>query len=391
MGENHRVSSELFALTGGVQPYAWGTVDGISRMLGGEGSGQPEAEFWLGAHPVLPSRLDGAAWDDLAVWEAETGGHVPYLLKLLSVAGPLSLQAHPTNAQAAAGFAREDADGIPRDAAHRNYRDPYAKPELVVALHDGFEALCGFRLAPESVRAVQEWATIGTARVFEPWLRHLTAEDPVRAAFGWLLAGGDDVDAVVAELTALAASNPARGELVHRLATAYPGDAGVAVAVMMNHVTLSAGESLWLPAGNIHAYLRGDAVELMGPSDNVLRGGLTPKHVDPAELLRVVDAVGRPASFLPAEHVSASAVAYRPGSLPSGADVGIELIAVTADTELELDGPVIGVTVDGEFTAQTPRDSIDLPCGRAFFLSSADRLCLRGSGRLFLAAPHSDN
>ncbi|MBS1673562.1 MAG: mannose-6-phosphate isomerase, class I [Actinobacteria bacterium] len=368
--------------------YAWGRVDGVAGVLGTAGSGGPEAELWLGAHPGSPSRTAaGEPWPTLLDWERASGATLPFLLKVLVSAGPLSLQAHPTPAQAAAGFADENARGIPLDAAHRNYKDPFAKPELIVALEDGFEALCGFRPVAEIVADVDALAGSGgaaTADALAPWRERLSGSEGLRTGFSWLLDGGAPVDAAVAALVDAAAED-ARFELVTRLAAAYPGDPGIAVALMLRHVVLAAGESLWLPAGNIHAYLRGAGVELMGPSDNVLRGGLTPKHVDTVELERVLTFTASDDDHLVpvtlAEHVRS----YRPRIHASGADVPFELLAVDGDATVSLAGASIALTTDGSFALVGADAEAAVPRGTAVFVTRAAEIAVTGSGRLWIA------
>lgn len=381
------MTAHLAEIRGVVRDYAWGTPGGISRALGMPASDAPEAELWLGSHPSAPSRFHKSArWADLAAWERSEGTRVPFLLKLLSAASPLSLQAHPTPEQAAEGFAREEAAGIARDARERNYKDPHAKPELIVALEDGFEALCGFRPVAETLAVIDALAAEATdPEPFAVWRDRLAAAEGIRAAFEDLLAGGPAVQALVAQIADIAARLPGRFEPAGRIATEYPGDPGIAIALMLNHVTLRRGEALWLPAGNIHAYLCGTGVELMGPSDNVLRGGLTPKHIDIPELTRVLDFTPGPAPYLPPISLTQHAVTYRPRSLATGSDVPFELIEVTADDTVATTGPAIGLLVDGAFTIDVDGETIELERGRAVFVSDAATLGIRGSGRLFVA------
>jgi mannose-6-phosphate isomerase len=193
------------------------------------------------------------------------GARLPYLMKVLAAAAPLSLQAHPDAEQARERFA----------AGHPSYVDAYHKPELLVAMSD-FEALCGFRDPATSAAAL---STLEVPKI-EPVISALGRGD-LRAAMADLI---ELPAAVVTE----AAAAPDAPELVRRLAAAFPGDPGVLVALLLNHVTLAPGEAIWMPAGNLHAYLAGTGVEIMAASDNVLRGGLTPKHVDVPELLRVL-------------------------------------------------------------------------------------------------------
>ncbi|GAA2985797.1 mannose-6-phosphate isomerase [Microbacterium terrae] len=386
------MTATLVTIEGDIRDYAWGTPGGISRVLGRPAPDAPEAELWLGAHPSAPSRaVTGAAgWTDLAEWERSGAGRVPYLLKVLSAVSPLSLQAHPTPEQALEGFARENAEGIPIDARERNYKDPYSKPELIVALEDGFEALCGFRPVDETIAEVDALSAAATdagldEAPFARWRALLAGDDGIRAAFVWLLDGGADVEALIASVTQIAAQHPDRFELPGRLAAGYPGDPGVAAALMLNHVTLAAGESLWLPAGNVHAYLRGTGMELMGPSDNVLRGGLTPKHVDTGELGRVLDFTGGEPPHLAPVPVADSVVSYRPRSLASGADVAFELLDVSADARIETGSPAIGIVVEGEFRITGPEGTRSLERGESVFVTDAATLEVRGAGRLFIA------
>ncbi len=254
--------------------YAWGSTTAIAGLLGTTPSGAPEAELWLGAHPGSPARIldstqtDGAT--DLAHW-TETSGKLPYLLKVLAAASPLSLQAHPSSAQALAGFERENAEGLAPDSPERNYKDPFHKPEMIFALSDPFDALCGFR-EPTDGRAALERLAGGDPAVaaFAATLDGPAAE-VLRRATEWLLGGAPEVADVVDAV--VAAARDAEGvdaDTVRMLAAAFPGDPGIVLALLLNRVALGPGDALYLPAGNIHAYLRGLGIELMAASDNVL-------------------------------------------------------------------------------------------------------------------------
>ncbi len=283
--------------------YAWGSARAIADLLGTVPSGRPEAELWLGAHPGSPARIvEGAPEADLAEWAAShrPEGRLPFLLKVLAAAAPLSLQAHPTLAQAAEGFAREQAQGIPIDAAHRNYKDPFHKPELLVAVSDPFRALAGFRPVSE---ARAELAAMDDPRL-APLVERLRSDADLGAAFTWLIGRERGVDGAVAAITERAqrvADDPTASEGMRTaaiLARHYPGDPGIAISLLMHTVLLTPGEALYLPAGNLHAYVDGLGIELMAASDNVLRGGLTPKHVDVPELMSVLDARPLPVPYL---------------------------------------------------------------------------------------------
>lgn len=255
---------------GTAQHYAWGDPQAIPRLLGVEPDGRPWAEWWLGTHPSAPSTLaDGAPL-------TATHGELPYLLKVLAAAEPLSLQTHPDSLTAAAGFAREHATGILLDDPRRTYKDPFAKPELIVALTP-FEALCGFRPVERSIDLMQRVGAHDLAAALD--------RGGLPATVAGLYRG--TIDARPA-LAACASHADPQAVLATRLATQYPGDPSAAVTLLLHHLVLAPGEALYLTPGNLHAYVRGVGVEVMGPSDNVLRGGMTSKHVDVDELLRVV-------------------------------------------------------------------------------------------------------
>lgn len=305
-------------LTNAIQPYAWGSRSSIAALQGREPSDQPEAELWMGAHPGAPSRLYRRAWATLldtieadpvaelgdAVVEA-FGPRLPYLLKVLAADKPLSLQVHPTPEQARAGFDAEEARGVPRDAAERNYRDPYSKPELIVALTP-FAGLCGFRAATELAALLDELA-VPALQGFADTLAAAPDEVSVRAMLAALLRWPE------AERTALVADVATRCSLLRqgsspygstyawtaRVAVDYPGDTGVVVVLMLNLVLLEPGQAIFLQPRTLHAYLSGTGVEIMAGSDNVLRGGLTPKHIDVDELLALLDFTNGPLALTP--------------------------------------------------------------------------------------------
>ncbi len=294
-----------------VRAYAWGSRTVIPEMLGQEvPSAHPQAEMWLGAHPADSSHLvhaDGgrtSLLDALGADPKQLLGPVrcerwdstlPYLLKVLAADEPLSLQAHPSLEQAKAGFAREDAAGISRDASNRNYKDPNHKPELICALTE-LHALAGFRDPAVTVRLLRGLEVPELASHAELLAAQPDA-DGLRALFTtWITLPQAVLDVLVPALqegcVRLAGSDgefSTEARTVLELSERYPGDAGVLAALLLNRVTIEPGEALYLPAGNLHAYLNGAGIELMANSDNVLRGGLTPKHVDVPELLRVLD------------------------------------------------------------------------------------------------------
>ncbi|GGP69934.1 mannose-6-phosphate isomerase, class I [Saccharothrix coeruleofusca] len=294
-----------------VRSYAWGSRTALAEMLGREvPAPHPEAELWMGAHPGDPSRVvgpDGAVRSLLDLLAEDPrgqlgerfaqrwGGRLPFLLKVLAAEEALSLQAHPSAEQAALGFAAENAAGVPIDSPVRNYKDPSAKPELVCALTE-FHALAGFRDPHRTVKLLRALE----APDFAPYTELLAVQpdaNGLRALFTTLITLPQTaLDALLPQvLDACVLHVKERGEFdaecrtALELGEAYPGDAGVLAALLLNRIVLQPGEAIFLPAGNLHAYLHGTGVEILANSDNVLRCGLTPKHVDVPELMRVLD------------------------------------------------------------------------------------------------------
>ncbi len=258
-------------VTGVVQRYSWGDPSFIPSLLDVADDGTPWAELWLGTHPGGP-----AALDDGTALSAVTG-ELPYLLKVLAAGEALSLQTHPSRSQAEAGFAREEAAGIPRNAANRVYRDAHPKPELICALTP-FDALCGFRPIVSSAALLDGLGLTALAGR----LRAHGLPAMVRA----LYRGEVELEPIIE--TCRAHLHP-EARLVSHLADQYPHDPSVAVTLLMHRVHLAPGEAIFLGPGNLHAYLSGAGIEIMSASDNVVRGGLTVKHVDVDELLDVLD------------------------------------------------------------------------------------------------------
>ncbi|MEW1872944.1 mannose-6-phosphate isomerase, class I [Streptomyces caelestis] len=280
-----------------IRPYAWGSTTAIPRLLGAEPTGEPQAEMWMGAHPGAPSRTDRGTLVEVIDADPERelgpdtvakfGPRLPFLLKLLAAGAPLSLQVHPDLTQAKEGYADEERRGVPVTAPHRTYKDANYKPELICALTE-FDGLCGFR---DPQRAAELLAGLGVDSL-KPYVDLLHAH-PEEAALREVLTAvlTADPDEMARTVTEAAAACDRLGgpyapyaDIAHH----YPGDPGVIAAMLLNHVRLQPGEALFLGAGVPHAYLDGLGVEIMANSDNVLRCGLTPKHVDVPELLRIV-------------------------------------------------------------------------------------------------------
>ena len=288
----------VIPLTGQVRDYAWGSTTAIQHMLGAPVDGRPAAELWFGAHQDAPARVPthGTTLDALIAADPagslgqaacdRFGGQLPFLVKVLAAERPLSIQVHPTRAQAQRGYDREDEAGVARDSPRRSYRDRNHKPELICAVTE-FEALCGFRPIRQTLQLLDELALPGLRATRDL----LAGPDGLRTAFAHLLTlpdAGAVVDALGASAGATQAG-PFAGPLraVRLAAAEFPGDRGVLLTLLLNYVRLEPGEALYLDAGNVHSYLRGVGVEIMANSDNVLRCGLTGKHVDVDELLAV--------------------------------------------------------------------------------------------------------
>lgn len=290
-------------LSASVQNYSWGDAAFIAELQGRTPTGEPEAELWMGAHPKAPSRLRGsgasldqhiAADPPTALGGAAGWGALPFLKKVLAAAQPLSIQTHPDAATAASGFERENEQGIPVDSPTRTYRDPNHKPELICALTP-FDAKCGFR----AVEQTRELVACIDAPGVRPLIERLAQEgddaDVLADVLQWLLSASPEdaatLTGAVVEACVTASDGPWLTEIMwtHRFQALYPGDPGVVVALLLNHYTLEPGEALFLEAGVLHSYVQGAGIEIMANSDNVIRGGLTPKHIDTVELASVVD------------------------------------------------------------------------------------------------------
>jgi mannose-6-phosphate isomerase len=317
----------VLVLENPIQPYAWGSRTAIGDLLGRPTpSAGPEAELWIGAHPKAPSRIAGPAGlgtldraiqdDPVGLLGSDVcdrfGNELPFLLKVLAAAEPLSIQAHPNQEQARKGWARENAEGIPLDAPRRNYRDLNHKPELLCALAP-FTALKGFRPLDEVARGLEPVARPELAPEVGRLARERTPQ-ALRALFARLATlEADERGPLLKRAVAAAArrgTDPA-WRWVARLAERHPDDASVLAPLYLNLVELAPGEALFLASGELHAYLEGTALEIMANSDNVLRGGLTPKHVDVQELLSVLAFDPQPLERLKPEPIGAGEAVYR--------------------------------------------------------------------------------
>jgi mannose-6-phosphate isomerase len=375
----------LIPLTNTARDYSWGSTELLPALQGRASSGRPEAEIWFGDHPGSPAHVpDGRTLPD--VLAARGDAPLPYLVKLLAAGSSLSIQAHPSKGEAEAGFAREEAAGIPRNASSRTYRDDNHKPEIIVALSETFRALVGLRPLAQTRRLL---AVLGEPA--RPIAERLAGPDEaaaLRGVLAWVLGGtaGDEVEAVSSALvTASDDEFAAELEVLRRIAADFPGDPGIVVALLMNLVVLRRGEALYAPAGALHAYQDGLGVEVMAASDNVLRGGLTPKHVDVAELLRLVDTTPGPPPLVPP--ASADGVDLYDVGIP---DFRVRRVRTDAGASrtLAVSGPAVVVVTDGAVTLSAGSASAEIAAGSGGFLTADEaELTLRGAGETFLAEP----
>lgn len=386
-----------------IQGYAWGSATAIPELLGLPVDGAPVAEAWFGAHASAPSHVGrGRTPLDRVIAEAPVatlgddvasrfGPQLPFLLKLIAAARPLSLQVHPSIELAQEGYAREDARGVALDDPRRSYRDRNHKPELVYALTP-FEALVGFR-APRRAAEILDGVDHPTARQ----LHKIITSDPTPAGMqeAFTVLVGEATRPGPAEVHDLAQAfrsrlctgspSPRTDGAVDLLERTYPGDPGAVTAVLLNPVSLRPGEALFVPAGAVHAYLDGFAVELMANSDNVLRAGLTSKHVDIPELLRAVDCVAAPPIRIAPEHVyDATDVYYAPVD-----DFELSVTQLTAQScRLPGGGPRVVLCLEGaaELRAESG-ETLEIVAGQAAFVAACDGILgATGHGRVVQAS-----
>lgn len=372
----------LLRLTNVPRDYSWGSTALLAELEGRAPSAQPEAEVWFGDHPGDPADVVGGGTLDTV-----TGGGLPYLLKLLAAAEPLSIQVHPTLDEARAGWERESE--LPLDDPHRNYRDDNHKPELIVALSERFDALSGLRPVVETLRLLAGFDAVPGVVALRDRLS--ARRDALRDTIGWLLSGEAqaEVEGIIRGLaTASSPEFATELQVARSIAEKYPNDPGVVVALLMNHVVLRRGEAMFVGAGVLHAYLAGLGVEIMAASDNVLRGGLTPKHVDVAALLTVLDATPGPVPVL--RPAKAGGIAEY--AVPI-ADFTLRRVTVSgASVEVVVQGPTIALVTAGDVhisgTSPTSDASGRVPVGTALFADAEERhLLVSGDGEVFIASP----
>jgi mannose-6-phosphate isomerase len=380
-----------------VRPYAWGSRRGIAELQGRpfptEG---PEAELWMGAHPSAPSVVcrNGRRTTLEAVIAADPvgelgpacvarfGTRLPFLLKVLSAEVALSIQLHPSRVQAEAGFRAENERGLPPGDPARNYVDDWPKPELLCALTP-FEVLAGLR-TPKDAAGLLRALDVDQVRPLAAGLEGAVGEQVPAEALASILEWPEPgraelIGAVLAACASLAsADGPYRDacQAAVRESANHPGDLGLVAMLLMRHTVLQPGQALFMPAGGLHAYLRGTGAELLANSDNVIRAGLTRKHVDVPELLTLLDPDARVAVILPRPLAEGVEVYETPApefrlyqlDLPGGR------------LALPGSGPRILLCTEGSVVLRGESGQVSVARGESCFVSAADGV-VTGTGQ----------
>ena len=387
-----------------MQPYAWGSHTVIAELQGRSApTAQPEAELWMGAHPSAPSGIERSGHTTLdAVIAADPvgelgapcaerfGGRLPFLLKVLAAERALSIQVHPSREQAEAGYRAENERGLAPGDKARNYVDDWPKPEILCALTP-FEVLAGMRSAADAAALLR---ALGVTEL-EPVAAGLAAAggagpaaltEALAAILTWPAATSAAlVAAVTAACGRLAAQDgpyAAACAATVRVAGEHPGDLGVVASLLLRHRVLRPGQAVFLPAGGLHAYLHGTGIELLANSDNVVRAGLTGKHIDVPELLKLTD----PAVDVPviAPRALADGVAVYDSPAPEfrlfRAEPG------PAEITLPADGARLVLCTESTVTLRTAQTTLKAGRGESCFVSAADgAVTASGPGVIYFA------
>lgn len=381
-------------MNNGVQNYAWGSTDALTKLYGiANPDGKPMAELWMGAHPKSSSYVNNAEGQEISLRAqisanlehelgkkvAERFGELPFLFKVLCADQPLSIQVHPSKRAAEMGFAKENAAGIPLDAAERNYKDPNHKPELVYALTP-FQAMNGFRELSDIVSLLQPVS--GANPHIAEFLTHPDV-DHLRTLFAGLLSLEGE-----AKLLALgvlkSALNNQKGQpwdTIRSISEFYPDDSGLFSPLLLNVVTLQPGEGMFLYAETPHAYLSGVSLEVMANSDNVLRAGLTPKYIDVPELLENLKFTAKPASELLTTPVKHGDELNFPIPVEDFA-FSIHSLSATEQTLAQQSAAIV-FCIEGQAVLTKGEETLMLKPGESCYLSASESpVNVSGNGRI---------
>ncbi|HAS6071030.1 TPA: mannose-6-phosphate isomerase, class I [Vibrio vulnificus] len=394
----------FFKLDNPVKNYEWGSKTAIQSLFGIDNpNGEPQAEIWMGAHPngcstvsidgesVLLSKLIQSNQEGiLSKATAEQFGELPYLFKVLAAGQALSIQVHPSKEEAEVGFAREEAQGIDRSAAQRNYRDPNHKPELVYALTP-YQAMNGFRAFDDILARFTHMVCAVHMPTVQALLEVFKANKTsygLEAFFTGLLSlqGDDKLQSLAALLEYVKLHQKQDLEddlcsLVLELAQSYPSDIGLFAPFMLNVLTLKPGQAMYLDARTPHAYLKGAGLEIMANSDNVLRAGLTPKHIDVDELAKCTLFEEKPVELLLCQPETDGYYHHYPISVP---DFNFDCFMQADDTVVQLRSAEILFAIDCDATlSHKSGEKITITKGESVFIPAyAQEYTLSSKGRV---------
>jgi mannose-6-phosphate isomerase len=394
------------------QPYAWGSHTAIAELQGRPvPTEQPEAELWMGAHPSAPSgvrRPAGATTLDKVISAdpprelgpaaaARFGGRLPFLLKVLAAETALSIQVHPSREQAEDGYRAETGRGLAPGDKSRNYVDDWPKPELLCAL-TAFEVLAGLR-APADAAALLRTLDVAALAPLAAELGATADPAVLTRALAAILTWPDGqradlLGAVLATCARVAADGKseyaAACAAAVRLDAEHPGDLGIVASLLLRHAVLAPGTAVFMPAGGLHAYLHGTGVELLANSDNVVRAGLTGKHVDVAELLKLTD----PAAAVPViePQPAGDGLCAYVSPAPEFRLYRAELKAGQVTPLPGAGGARIVLCTGGTATLRTATGALSLPRGESCYLSASDgAVSAAGPASLFIAGTGVDS
>ena len=381
-------------LINSVQNYAWGSKTALTDLYGiANPNNLPMAELWMGAHPKSSSKIEDASGQARSLRDvidadkaallgdkvAQRFGELPFLFKVLCAEQPLSIQVHPNKQASEIGFAKENAAGIPLDAAERNYKDPNHKPELVFALTP-FLAMNAFREFSEIISLLQPVA--GANNAIAHFLENPNAEALSQLFASLLNMQGEEKSHALAVLKAALDSQQGEPwETIRLIAQFYPDDSGLFSPLLLNVVKLNPGEAMFLFAETPHAYLQGVALEVMANSDNVLRAGLTPKYIDIPELVANVKFVAKPAAELLTQPVKNGAELDFPIPVE---DFAFSLHDLRqTETTIAQESAAILFCVEGEATLHKGEQHLVLKPGESAFVAANESpVSVSGTGRL---------
>lgn len=385
----------LLKLQNDALDYAWGSTTLISEYFGITPTNRPMAEIWFGTHDGSPTKVVGSQLSlQQTLKHDQRADRLPFLLKILAAEAPLSIQAHPNPAQAKAGFQSENEQGIALTATNRNYKDDKAKPELIVALSETFEALVGFadpRLIAEKFGELLEVGPSDSFKnVITGWIVQLQEDGGLKQVFLETLESPSVDESFIAELVDLAEQCPSLVDLVAHLTAHHGLDRGLVSALLMNHMILKKAEAVFVPAGMPHAYLSGLGVEVMLASDNVLRGGLTPKHIDIKELTKVLEFQATNPE-LTKEKVLAQGLTRFDLPVNEFSFYRVFVSSTNMLMDLDLTGDLIVLCTSGTLAVSNSQDEREvIKAGEAVFVAGdARKFSITGSGEGFIAISSS--